>query len=218
MEYDLIVVFEAWEVSRDSIERLFRANRNHVMCRYYLDLPLHPDSAAETGCIDNRELIEAGGGDWQNHLWLKHHTCRQQIIMDTNPGPEFHHVNRMAAEVPKQVLAEMKAGLEPRKRVFKPDGKRIFTRILSRHGDNPACTRDDMAKLDAMTGHRKERLRFGLWTSAEGLCWPELDVEKHLVTARVCREGERDERTVTGKRKMWLEVLEDSGETRKVQI
>jgi phage terminase large subunit len=63
--------------------------------------------------------------------------------------------------------------------------------LVSRHADNPAYVnadgtptvkgRDYFAKLDALTGVRKSRLRDGTWAAAEGLIYGEFDEAVHLV-------------------------------------
>lgn len=63
--------------------------------------------------------------------------------------------------------------------------------LVSRHRDNPAYFNEDgtltpagvdyMAKLDALTGVRRLRLRDGIWASAEGLIYEGWDEAIHLV-------------------------------------
>lgn len=63
--------------------------------------------------------------------------------------------------------------------------------LASRHRDNPAYVnadgtltevgRDYMAKLDALTGVRKLRLRDGIWAAAEGLIYDEFEEAVHVV-------------------------------------
>lgn len=65
------------------------------------------------------------------------------------------------------------------------------TEIMSRHEDNPVLCADDgsytefgaeyMAKLDALTGVRKLRLRDGKWAAAEGVIWGSFDPKRHVV-------------------------------------
>lgn len=92
-----------------------------------------------------------------------------QVIMDTNPGAPGHWLNQRAIE-----------------------GR--MTRLLSRHEDNPYLW-DAKAKkwtiqgekyiaiLDALTGHRKQRLRFGKWVGADGVVYPEFDMRTHRIDA-----------------------------------
>lgn len=66
-----------------------------------------------------------------------------------------------------------------------------MTMLTSRHRDNPAYVNTDgtltpagvdyMAKLDALTGVRRLRLRDGLWAAAEGLVYDGFDPAVHLV-------------------------------------
>lgn len=75
--------------------------------------------------------------------------------------------------------------------------ERRLTLLTSFHRDNPAYVRADgsltpqgvdyMAKLDALTGVRRLRLRDGLWAAAEGLVYDGWDPSIHLVDARVIR-------------------------------
>ncbi len=65
--------------------------------------------------------------------------------------------------------------------------------LVSRHRDNPAYVNTDgtltdvgrayLAKLDALTGVRKSRLRDGIWAAAEGLIYGGFDDAVHLVDA-----------------------------------
>lgn len=89
--------------------------------------------------------------------------AHHRLVMDTNPGPETHWLNRA-------------------------DG--WHERILSRHEDNPRLWtgtdwtpegKEYIAILDALSGHRRERLRFGRWVSAEGIVYPEFDQRVHCI-------------------------------------
>jgi phage terminase large subunit len=90
-----------------------------------------------------------------------------QFIADTNPGPKTHHLNQSA-------------------------NKGTMKRILSRHEDNPQfwdaelkswtpAGADYIARLDKLTGHRKLRLRFGKWASAEGMVYEGFDSAIHII-------------------------------------
>lgn len=88
-----------------------------------------------------------------------------RLVMDTNPGPETHWLNRAEG---------------------------WHTRILSRHEDNPRLWdgtkwtpegSEYIGILDALSGHRKERLRYGRWVSADGIVYPEFDQRVHLIDA-----------------------------------
>lgn len=75
-EYDIIVIFEAIETNKDSFEKLYRANRNHWLCR----------------------SIQGLSTDYFDEAWLQEHDCIQQIIADTNPGPRVHYLYQYAFE------------------------------------------------------------------------------------------------------------------------
>jgi phage terminase large subunit len=91
----------------------------------------------------------------------------QQLIADTNPDAPTHWLK-------KRCNAGQTAILE------------------SRHEENPvlwdraagAWTEKGakyIAKLDALTGNRKQRLRFGRWVQAEGVVYTEWDRKLHLI-------------------------------------
>lgn len=91
----------------------------------------------------------------------------QQIIADCNPDMPTHWLKHRA-------------------------DTGALTMLESRHEDNPALFDEDrqltpqgadyMAKLDALTGVRKQRLRFGRWVAAEGLVYEEeYDPALHLL-------------------------------------
>lgn len=219
MQYDIIIGFEAWEISKDSIERLYRANRNHILCRYMtggsiltpnLELTEKSKAAVPSGIETNAALAEWCSHDWDHPLWLKYHRCCQQIVCDTNPANEYHHLNQMSGEVTSDTISLIKSGQEPSCRVFPASPpERPFTRILSRHEDNPACTEEDIERLEALTGQRKASLRWGLWTSADGLVWPEYDPAKHLLTIECVRKGERDpDPRQPDRRRLYIDVVD----------
>lgn len=54
--------------------------------------------------------------------------------------------------------------------------------LESRHEDNPSITPARIAVLDALTGVRKLRLRWGKWAAAEGMVYEEWDTTVHHVT------------------------------------
>lgn len=91
----------------------------------------------------------------------------RQIIADTNPDRPTHWLKRRC--------------------------DRGATRLIeSRHEDNPSLydpktgqiTKDGavyIAKLDALTGPRKPRLRYGRWVQAEGVVYENWDASVHLI-------------------------------------
>lgn len=89
----------------------------------------------------------------------------QQLIMDCNPGPPTHWLN-----------------------VRCDKGK--TRRLKSRHEENPTLWNGDgwtpygadyIAKLDALTGVRYDRLRLGLWVAAEGQVYEAWNRDVHLI-------------------------------------
>lgn len=90
----------------------------------------------------------------------------QQLFGDCNPGPPTHWLKR-----------RMDAGLTQR--------------IVSRHEDNPRLFKNDgtlteygssyIARLDKLTGARKQRLRYGLWVAAEGMVFENFDPALHII-------------------------------------
>lgn len=115
------------------------------------------------------EAIECTLNDWESLLRALRNNVipYQQIVADTNPGPASHWLNLRARE-----------------------GK--MKRLKSMHEDNPLLWsqhkgrwthqgRKYIAKLDAMSGARKLRLRFGKWASADGSVYPDYDPQIHCI-------------------------------------
>jgi len=86
-----------------------------------------------------------------------------QVFGDCNPGPPSHWIkHRFSLEL-----------------------------LHSRHEDNPVLYdregtitkqgKKTMSVLDALTGTRKERLRFGRWVQAEGVVYPQFDERIHII-------------------------------------
>lgn len=90
----------------------------------------------------------------------------QQIIADCNPDAPTHWLNARCER-----------------------GQTLM--LHSRHEENPTLFKEDMtltvfgkhyiAKLDALTGVRKQRLRYGKWVAAEGLVYENFDPAIHLI-------------------------------------
>lgn len=83
----------------------------------------------------------------------------QQAIAECNPGPPKHWLKHRA------------------------DANRM-RRILSRHSDNPAITKEYLERLSNLTGHRRERLFKGKWVSASGLVYETFDEAFHVKRLR----------------------------------
>jgi hypothetical protein len=124
--------------------------------------------SSEYDVIFIQEAIELTITDWESATTrLRNGVISfQQMIADTNPDAPHHWLNARCQ-----------------------DGT---TRMLeSRHEDNPVLFDDHgqmtevgaayMAKLDALTGVRKARLRYGKWVAAEGQIYEEYDAAVHLV-------------------------------------
>jgi Phage terminase large subunit len=116
-----------------------------------------------------QEAIELAESDWEALTTRLRHGVLpyQQIIADTSPGPPAHWLRRRC-DAGKTILLE------------------------SRHEDNPLlwdqqknewtkAGRDYLARLDALTGLRKQRLRFGRWVQADGLVYDGWDWSIHLI-------------------------------------
>jgi PBSX family phage terminase large subunit len=90
----------------------------------------------------------------------------QQIFGDTNPQGPSHHLHKAWVA-----------------------GK--LTMLFSVHKDNPSLWnqaagdwtdlgRDYLARLDNLTGHRRQRLLDGVWVAAEGVVYPEFNRQTHV--------------------------------------
>ncbi len=124
--------------------------------------------STEYDVIFVQEATELTLDDWESLTTRLRHgvVSFQQIIGDANPDTDTHWLK-------KRCDAENTAILH------------------SRHEDNPLLYDDDgeltkngaayIAKLDALTGVRKRRLRHGEWSSAEGVVYEEWDSAVHLI-------------------------------------
>ena len=114
------------------------------------------------------EAIDLELGDWEDITTRLRHGVMpyQQIIGDCNPDTPTHWLN-----------LRCQSG--------------VTTRLLSRHEDNPRYVRADgtateegrvyIARLDALTGVRKQRRRYGKWVAAEGQVFDAWDDSVHLI-------------------------------------
>lgn len=119
------------------------------------------------------EGTEATENDWEMlHRALRNGVVPyQEAIADCNPGAPSHWLNQ-----------------RPKRGVMK--------RFKSRHEDNPMFwdartndwTKDGreyvLGTLENMTGHRKKRLRYGEWASAEGVVYEDFEFDFHIVDRR----------------------------------
>lgn len=86
------------------------------------------------------------------------------ILGDCNPGPPKHWIKQRAAQ---GALTLLESRHEDNPRLFDAQG------TLTPEGVRT------MAILDALTGVRKARLRFGQWVQAEGVVYEEFDAASH---------------------------------------
>lgn len=112
-----------------------------------------------------QEAIEAAENDWEMVTTrLRNHVMPyQQLLADTNPDAPSHWLKQRTNQ-----------------------GRTLL--LESRHEDNPTVTRDYLAKLDALTGVRYQRLRLGLWVAAEGQVYEGWDPAVHIIDRFVIPE------------------------------
>ena len=125
--------------------------------------------STEYDIIFVQEAIELIEGEWED-LSTRLRTGpvpNQSLIGDTNPGPPGHWI--------KQRCDQGVAAL-----------------LESRHEDNPRLYDHDakewtqagvvyIARLDKLTGARKQRLRYGKWVQAEGVIYEGYNPKIHLI-------------------------------------
>lgn len=116
-----------------------------------------------------QEATELDEGEWESITTRLRNgkVPYQQLVADCNPGPRTHWLKRRCDA-----------------------GSTVM--LHSRHEDNPRLYDADkgtwtpegeayIARLDRLSGSRYERLRKGLWVSAEGLVYEDYDANIHLV-------------------------------------
>lgn len=116
--------------------------------------------------METREIVE---GDWETLMSRLRNTALsfRFIIGDTNPDGPAHWIKERERSGKLHLLE-------------------------TRHEDNPAywdeaagdytpMGREYMETLDAMTGMRKKRLRFGLWVGGENMVYESFDPVVHVV-------------------------------------
>lgn len=182
MSETVLVTWEEYVLGRDHPVMRDAPSRQHREAYIYpngsrvvvggLDKP-EKTFSGEYDLVAVFEAIECDEDDVELLLrTLRHNTWRPEwnggrahhaLVMDTNPGAEHHWLNRR-------------------------DG--WLERIVCRHEDNPRLWDGEqwtpegeayLAMLDALTGHRRERLRYGKWVSAEGVVYPEFDRRVHVI-------------------------------------
>ncbi len=126
--------------------------------------------STEYDVIYAQEATELNVDDWEamNTRLRNGRMSFQQLLADCNPSHPTHFLKERA-----------------------DSGKLVM--LNTRHEDNPAYFAADgtptdkglayMARLDALTGVRRLRLKQGLWAAADGVIWEEFDPAEHLVDA-----------------------------------
>jgi phage terminase large subunit len=124
--------------------------------------------SSEYDVVYAQEATELTTTDWENITTrLRNGVISfQQLIADCNPDVPTHWLKQRCDTGATQM-------------------------IHCRHEDNPVLFNDDgtltirgqayIAKLDALTGVRKQRLRGGLWVAAEGLIYESWNPAVHLI-------------------------------------
>jgi len=124
--------------------------------------------SSEYDMVFVQEAIELTLTDWESITTRLRHGVMpyQQLIADTNPDADTHWLSQRC-----------KAG--------------TTAMLESRHEDNPMLIGPDgapterggeyLAKLDALTGVRKLRLRDGKWVTAEGVVYENFNRHTHIV-------------------------------------
>lgn len=93
-----------------------------------------------------------------------------QMFGDCNPGPARWLKDRAKAGS----LQMYATRLEDNPSLFTSDG------TITEQGKR------SLSRLDALTGNRKKRLRFGLWATVEGAIYEEFDPTAHMIDADKC--------------------------------
>ena len=113
--------------------------------------------STEFDVIYSQEATELTENDWESLTTRLRNNVMpyQQIIADTNPDSPNHWLKKREA-------------------------RGTLTIFESRHEDNPTVTPEYLAKLDALTGVRLQRLRYGRWVAAEGVVYEQFDRKIHV--------------------------------------
>lgn len=109
-----------------------------------------------------------------------------QLMADCNPGPPHHWLKRRC-DAGKSALIYCRHEDNPRYYCMGAvSSDRAAIRQHCRHGEALPHWTDEgqvyLTRLDALTGVRKERLRYGRWAAAEGLVYDGFDPAVHLST------------------------------------
>lgn len=140
-----------------------------------LDDPLKIRST-EFDVVYVQEAIECDEDDWEELSGRLRNGKMpfEQIIADTNPSYPKHWLKKRC-DSDKCRLYESRHEDNP---TIWDRKKQKFTKAGERY----------IAKLDALTGVRKLRLRKGLWVQAEGIVYDDWDPSKNLITMAQAKE------------------------------
>ncbi len=115
--------------------------------------------STEFDLIYVNEATELTLNEWESlHRALRNNVAPLQVLLaDCNPDSPHHWLNQRA-------------------------NTDKLHRVLTRHWENPSLTPAYLSRLEhSLTGHRRQRLWFGLWTAAEGQIWQDFDPAVHLI-------------------------------------
>jgi phage terminase large subunit len=160
-----------WYGGSGSEPAAFRYSNGSTVSVGGMDKPMKIMSS-EYDCAYVQEATELTLNDWEmiTSRLRNGRIPTQQLLADCNPQQPSHWLKKRC-----------------------DDGK--TTMLYSRHEDNPvlfdpsgrltARGKAYITKLDALTGVRKERLRYGRWAAAEGMIYEDWRPEVHLSDRKV---------------------------------
>lgn len=199
-----LVTFEQWVLPQNTTISLHSTTQTYIYPNGSKIVVGGLDKAtkimsAEYDIIFVQEATELTILDWESLLTRLRNGVvpYQQIIADCNPDAPSHWLNQRSLP---QVDIDRRTGLQ----IKKAASLRMLT---TSHEDNPrfydlkksnreiatdetgyydwtldpgwtAQGRDYLTTLDQLTGVRRERLRYGIWTSAEGAIFTEWDTKE----------------------------------------
>lgn len=155
------------QLQRRSEEQEYRYPNRSVIVVGGLDKEAVRIFSTEYDMVFVQEATELEENDWETITTRLRNGVMpyQQLIADCNPSTPTHWLKRRA-----------------------DSGQ--TTMLESRHEDNPVlydngwtdAGAEYIAKLDALSGVRLQRLRHGRWAAAEGLIYEEFDSTVHVIT------------------------------------
>lgn len=123
--------------------------------------------SSEFDVIYVQEATELGEGDWEalTTRLRNNKMPYQQLIADCNPDKPTHWLKVRCNN----------------KRTLMLNSAHEDNPTLFNHGRITPYGAEYIAKLDALTGMRKLRLRYGKWVSAEGVVYEQFDEKTHVI-------------------------------------